>query len=283
MNNNELQVPIFTMGKSIPKIIHQTYVTKDIPREIKPIIENLRKQNPDWDYRFYDDDQIVIFIKEHYGEKILSLYKSINPQYGAAKADLFRYLLMYKVGGVYLDIKSNFSKPINEVLKADDQYILCSWQNLNGQKNDGAGFKKELFHIKGGEFQQWHIITIAGHPFLYAVIQSVLKNIVEYTPWKFGSGKEGVLKLTGPIAYTLAIYPLMQQYRHRYVRFDKDMGLVYTAMNDLSHHMRVMTKHYSNSRSPIIFKSCIINFLYYLYLSRKILSKYIRDKKKAFC
>ena len=46
------------------------------------------------------------YIRREYGESILSCYLRIDPVYGAARADLFRYLLLYRTGGVYLDIKS---------------------------------------------------------------------------------------------------------------------------------------------------------------------------------
>ena len=36
----------------------------------------------------------------------------------------FRYLLMYEIGGVYLDIKSTANKKLDDVLEENDAFIL---------------------------------------------------------------------------------------------------------------------------------------------------------------
>jgi hypothetical protein len=53
-------------------------------------VDELRIGNPGWQYRFDDDAAIESFILTEYGEKILALYRRIDPLYGAARADLFR-------------------------------------------------------------------------------------------------------------------------------------------------------------------------------------------------
>lgn len=69
---------------------------------------------------------------------------------------------MYKVGGVYLDIKSNTDKPFDTIIRPDDTYILCHWKS-----------KEHSHYLKypNCEFQQWHIISQPKHPFLKEVIQ----------------------------------------------------------------------------------------------------------------
>ena len=86
------------MGEQIPKIIHQTYYNKNLPIQIQANINHLKNENPDWDFRLYDDDDIEKYIQSHFPQ-LLTIYKKINPNYGAAKADFFRYIVMYKDGG----------------------------------------------------------------------------------------------------------------------------------------------------------------------------------------
>ena len=112
----------------IPRIIHQTHRTSDLHPELKDNVRILRERNPNYEYRFYGDKDIEAFIRENYPEEILTTYRMINPEYGPAKADYFRYLLMYKVGGVYLDIKSNCSKSFDEIIQEDDEIILTHWE-----------------------------------------------------------------------------------------------------------------------------------------------------------
>lgn len=79
---------------NIPKIIHQSYKTSNLPKEISENIENIKTLHPDWEYRFYDDNDINNFILKTYGLKMINLYNKINPKYGSARADfsLFTYL-----------------------------------------------------------------------------------------------------------------------------------------------------------------------------------------------
>jgi mannosyltransferase OCH1-like enzyme len=97
-------------SQNIEKNIFQTWRTKDIPQEFKYITEYLKLQNPEYNYYLYDDDDIDNFIKTYY-PKYWTSYKMLAPEYGAARADFFRYMVIYHYGGVYLDIKSGASVP----------------------------------------------------------------------------------------------------------------------------------------------------------------------------
>ena len=110
---------------------------------------------------------------------------------------------MLKVGGVYLYIKSTVTKKLNDVLLKDYTYILSNWVNGKGDLYEGWGIYPEL--LPRGEYQQWHIISVPQHPFLIEVVSKVSQNIETYNPSRNGVGHLGVMRTTGPIAYTLAI------------------------------------------------------------------------------
>lgn len=247
----------------ISRIIHQTYRTwHDIPPAVKFTIERLRELNPEFDYRFYDDAAIESFIKRHYGQEILIQYRRIDPHYGAARADLFRYLCLYQFGGVYLDIKASMSRSLREVLQDDDHYLLSQWdQSLFS----GWGSAKELAHIPGGEYQQWHVIAAPRHPFLKAVIESVLAKIASYDPFKQDSGPSAVLRLTGPVAYTLAIYPLLGTARYRFVDIERDLGIGYTLFSSSSAHYGLFNNHYTQQTRPVVKVSAWRSVLFRMY------------------
>jgi hypothetical protein len=248
--------PVFAQGTTIPKIIHQTYKSRLLPPELQSVTECLRDHNPGWEYRFYDDDDCVEYIRHHYGDSILRYYCRISPAYGPSRADLFRYLLMYKEGGVYLDVKSTFEGPIDNFIKPDDCFVICQWANGKGETYEGYGLHKELGSVEGGEFQQWHIITAPGSKFLRAVIDTVLTNIDRYNPWLHRVGRRGVVRLTGPIPYTLAIRPLLSDYPHRYERYDRTCGLVYRKF----YHGTVMLNHYATRTDSVVVLQGIARF-----------------------
>jgi len=251
-------LPAVEQGEFIPKIIHQTYFSQTVPEEIQANIAKLKSINPGWDYRFYTDQDILDFIGSNYDARVLEYFNRINPAYGAAKADLFRYLVVYRCGGAYLDIKSSTSIALDTVLVSDDRYLLSYWENRPGQEFEGFGMHPEL-DAATGEFQQWHVIAAPGHPFLKAVIEAVLSNIDRYLPSLHGAGQHGVVRVTGPVAYTMAILPLLSLHEHRIVVSESDLGLQYSIYKKFSHMHISKATHYTVLKEPIVFLSSIRN------------------------
>ena len=232
----------------IPKQIHQTFFRRTpLHPRIEENIASLTAKNPGWTYNFYVNEDFPDFIKQHYGQDMLNTFNLINPSYGAARADLFRYLLIYAVGGVYLDIKSSVSMPL-DTLTAGKHYILSHW----------AKVPKGMFpenEPEFGEFQQWHVIAAPKHPFLEAVIERVVRNIHDPANREL-SGKLGVIRITGPVPYTEAILPILHKHPHTIYRTDNQAGLIYTVMQGQDGHMFIYDNkentHYSLFSHPII-------------------------------
>jgi hypothetical protein len=238
---------------AIPRIIHQTGVARSRLRdELTLNMERIKQQNPGWEHRYYDDDDVASFVLQEYGPRMLSLVQRIKaPPYGAVRADLFRYLLMYKCGGVYLDIKSRPLRPLDEILRPQDRYLLAQWDNQPGQEFAGFGLHPELRSISGGEYQQWHILAAPAHPFLEAVIERVSRNLRSYNPALHGTGQHGVLRVSGPIAYSLTIDRLRARHPHRLARSATELGLCYSIYDGLAHWSR-WRHHYADAREPLM-------------------------------
>ncbi|RAJ25573.1 glycosyltransferase family 32 protein [Pedobacter cryoconitis] len=163
---------------SIPKIIHQTFKTSKLPLLTRWHISRFRKKNQDYSYEFYDDQRIEAFLTQEYGAEVLSLYKKIN--IGAAKADFFRYAVLYKKGGVYVDIDSGINGSLNQFIQPDDTAIITREGNPD-------------------LFAQWALIYSPGHPFLKKTMDMVLDNIRQ------NKYPHDVHQMTGPTVYTKAI------------------------------------------------------------------------------
>lgn len=245
---------------AIPKIIHQTFKSYKLPEQFRRNVIRIQEMNPGWEYRLYDDKAVEEFIRKEYGGGVLKTYFKIDSRYGAARADLFRYLLIYKMGGVYLDIKSTFSCPMDQVIKGDEGCILSQWSNREGERHEGIGLKPEVSDIRGGELQQWHVIAAPGHPFLYAVLNTVFRRIESYRPWRDGTGKVGVLRLTGPIMYTLTIMPIIQMHQHKFVRNEAEVCLNYSILPGDSHKNLFLT-HYASSEVSVVRLTGFLRFL----------------------
>lgn len=163
---------------AIPKVIYQTFKTQKLPFINRLSVKWLKFRNKDYRYEFYDDQRIVDFLKKAYEPEILEAYNRLN--IGAAKADFFRYAILYKEGGVYLDM---------------DAYMLGKLDDLI-QANDAAIISREKFP---NIYVQWALIFEAGHPFLKKTIELIVSNIRE------NAYPHSVHGMTGPTAYSQAL------------------------------------------------------------------------------
>ena len=103
-NNKNINECIF----EIPPNIFQTWESKKIPPLMLQNILLIVRNNPKFRYYLFDDNDCQKFIKDNFSEEILNTYNNLIP--GAYKADLWRYCILYKMGGIYIDIKY---RPIN--------------------------------------------------------------------------------------------------------------------------------------------------------------------------
>lgn len=92
----------------IPANIFQTWQFKSLPPLMMRNINYIQKNNSKFNYYLFDDNECEKFISENFPENVLNAYKKLIP--GAYKADLWRYCILYRFGGIYMDIKY---KPIN--------------------------------------------------------------------------------------------------------------------------------------------------------------------------
>jgi mannosyltransferase OCH1-like enzyme len=163
---------------SIPKIIHQTFKDHHLPFITRWHINRFLKRNPEYQYEFYDDQRIEHFLKKEYDQETLALYKRLN--IGAAKADFFRYAVLYKTGGIYIDIDSGINGRLVDFILPEDVAIITR----EGDPN---------------LFAQWALIYSAGHPFLKMTMEMIKENI------NTNKYPNDVHKMTGPSVYTEAI------------------------------------------------------------------------------
>jgi len=99
----------------VPAVIYQTSETKRVTNTVKSIINENLQNNSEFDHYFYDDDDCLQFIEDNFDKDVIYAYKQLIP--GAYKADLWRYCILYKNGGVYMDIKFKIMSPLVKYLQ----------------------------------------------------------------------------------------------------------------------------------------------------------------------
>jgi len=107
----------------IPLKIYQTWYTKNLLPKMKERVEMLKAQNPKFEHFLFDDNDCREFIKNNFDSSVVNAYDRLIP--GAYKADLWRLCVLYKNGGIYMDIKLNCINGFKLIeLTETEHYVL---------------------------------------------------------------------------------------------------------------------------------------------------------------
>lgn len=127
------------------------------------MVANIKLLNPDFEYLYFDDQQIKDFIDKQFPE-YLSVFEAFR--FNIQKIDFFRYLAIYHYGGFYFDL----------------DVLLAS--NLDGLRSSVCVFPFECIAI-GSHLRNTLGVNIqignyafgaaAGHRFLEAVIDNCVR------------------------------------------------------------------------------------------------------------
>jgi len=168
----------------IEKNIFQTWYTKELPPSIQQRIDIWCKMNPDYKYHLYLDADIDAFVHDHFPGPITEAYDRLNII--VAKTDFWRYLVLYKYGGVYLDIDSCINRPLDSWIKDVDDAIITAEGNP---------------HM----FVQWGLVFRSGHPILKRTIDLVVEYVQQ------NRYPNDIINMTGPGVFSAAIQQCCQQ------------------------------------------------------------------------
>jgi mannosyltransferase OCH1-like enzyme len=87
----------------IPLDLYTCWHTKDLPPLMQQNYNYLVESNPRINFHLYDENDCRNFIRDNFDSDVLDAYNSLIPC--SYKSDLWRFCILYKKGGIYLDIK----------------------------------------------------------------------------------------------------------------------------------------------------------------------------------
>jgi mannosyltransferase OCH1-like enzyme len=151
---------------SIPQIIYRTgpFKFEDIPSQILDIYQKDLNNNPKYSLFYFDDVDCEHFISDNYGIDILQIYNTLIPS--AFKADLFRYMILYKFGGVWMDFSMSLNYKLSDLISNFKQiYVRDRIHLLHG------GWQKNVSIYQG------FICTIKQTDLLKMALERSLKNV----------------------------------------------------------------------------------------------------------
>ena len=170
---------------AIPKIIHQTWKSKSIPAYLQSYIDTWQQKNPNWEYRFYDDQDCLEFIKK-YCPCYLAVYEQLPKP--VERADFFRYLVLFYCGGVYADVDTSCEQPIDTWLDLQKQVVV-------GLESDTTVKLAKKYNLSQPRtYCQWTFAAAPTTAFLREVVEAVATNA--------SNSDLSTLYKTGPAMFT---------------------------------------------------------------------------------
>jgi len=106
----------------VPLTIYESWHSNMVPLKMRETIYSLLDMNPEFDYYLYSDDACRKFIKDNFNEDVVAAFDTLKP--GAYKSDLWRYCILYKKGGVYLDIKFKSLVPLAPIIEKNPEIFV---------------------------------------------------------------------------------------------------------------------------------------------------------------
>ena len=168
----------------IPQIIHQIWHSPEYDRgDGTP--QSWKSINPDWEYRLWMDQDLVDFFTKDYPD-LLELYLSFPNN--VQRADLARYVLLHRFGGVYADMDTDCLAPLAPLI-VEDRIVLCEEPRIHAEFVLAFGSDRLIFNGT--------MASPAGHPFWMHVVRMIVRN-------RHAMNKD-VLISTGPVLLTFSV------------------------------------------------------------------------------
>ena len=108
----------------IPRIIHQTYKTSDVPDRVKALCERGRRRTRLERSRL---QRRRVLPSSWSGSSRSTTTRGVAAQ-GCGLSDFFRYLIVLHTGGVYADIDTECRQPMDSYLRSTDTLVV-GWEN----------------------------------------------------------------------------------------------------------------------------------------------------------
>lgn len=166
----------------IPKIIHQVWEGRKevLPDFHRKLGETWKEHHPDWKYELWNGKKMEELIRTSFPE-IADVY--FNYKYDVQRWDVIRYLILYKMGGMYADFDYECFEPFDDYLNNNGKCFFAMEPVEHCQ-----GFENGIY------FNNALMMSPPCHPFIEHIITYLKTTPFIYTGNKF----QDVLSSTGP-------------------------------------------------------------------------------------
>lgn len=157
--------------------------------------------NSDFDFHFFDDKAQQSWMEENFpNTRILEIYKCMK--FPAAKSGIFRYSIVWKLGGTYFSINRFTYLPIREIIGNLEDFRLSFSKVPYARETEYLGYPE---HYKGLSIIEYTVSAPPGNQVLHNALKMIEDKAPSYWNRKFEKVSRAIWSIAGPYLLTDAV------------------------------------------------------------------------------
>ncbi|PAA90053.1 hypothetical protein BOX15_Mlig033812g1 [Macrostomum lignano] len=155
----ETKIPRTPAG--VPKIIHFVYRDANVLAPYREALQTCVTKNPDWQVVLWTDQAIKAFMQKHFSSH-MKVFESFPHK--IQRSDAIRYLILYKYGGLYMDLDMTCHAPLLPSLAPHSCFLDSERRH-----------QTQFLHGRQYSAMNSAMGCTPGHPFFRQVIRFVFR------------------------------------------------------------------------------------------------------------
>ena len=115
--------------QGVPLVVYRSWITNSIPAGMLEAVNKTIEMTPEFDNYFYSDAECLEFIEKNFEPNVSKAFRSLKP--GAYQSDLWRYCILYKNGGIYINIPIVLQRPLFKILEEYPKLFIVDNPSTN--------------------------------------------------------------------------------------------------------------------------------------------------------
>ena len=170
----------------IPKIIHQIWIG---PNEPPKFMNTWKENHPDYEYILWGNEMVKGFLPIK-NQHLYDQYDNETRNIWNGRANLLRYEILYKYGGIYVDADAKSLRPLEGDFLESDFFIV----RVNEKK-------------RGNRLNNCFIGSIPQHPLMEKCIDELNKfDLIQQPSFQF-SGPVFITEIVNKYGFDVTVLP----------------------------------------------------------------------------
>jgi len=184
----------------IPKKIHLVWNTKDIPPMYSENIASILKYHQNWEIIIWTHEEMDEYVN-NCNKKYYEFYKELKFQ--IQKCDFFKLLIVFEMGGVYLDLDVTLVKSFDALIYKTNTFFPCE-KVLSQQQLSEYGDRDSV------RIGYYAFGSIPNHPFFQYFLDKMLD--VKSIESNFEDKNNYIINSTGPGLLTISYHDFIKKF-----------------------------------------------------------------------